>query len=199
MVCSQLEEYKIISSNYRNYFSNKNNSSFSYIEAYQDGLKGFVDCLLNKNLIKTDSKLKIIDLGFGLGTSLYNISKQIEYYDKIKCEYFGIDYDNDLYEYFLSHLKHKWANIVYYNSDVFNHEYSNYDIIFTYSPFNDDKMILNMYDKIYQEMKPGSIFFDVYNSGRGYRDILRMYCEDRNIEMTECYFGKKKKLIIVKK
>ncbi len=72
-----------------------------------------------------------------------------------------------------------------------NQDYSNYNIIYSYSPFNNRRQLEKMYKKIISEIKPESIIIENANYGRGHFNLLDEMSGLEKISLQTCYVYKK--------
>ena len=124
--------YKNIASTINPHKDNKFVDKFKegYVEGKQDNYEGFIDALFNSNLLKPQGTLNICDVGFGLGTTLYNISQQLKTYEDFSTSnnlalnlsywgtlqhvgYYGVEYDKELIDKFEQHLSMFWSNSLF--------------------------------------------------------------------------------------
>lgn len=185
------------------------NEIYPYVEAEQNTLYGFVDALLNKGYLSTDKTQHICDVGFGLGTSLYNIYLQIKYNESLKNKFYftAIEYNKELVDLFNDFLEYKWENInvdfldkkiEVITDDLFNLDYSKFDVVYMYSPLKDRDLIYKGYEYIYSKMKKGAILYERYNNGDGLGNILEKFINDNNLKTDILYFGDNKNTILIK-
>lgn len=183
--------------------------NYPYVEADQITLNGFVDALLNKGYLSDSKPQSICDIGFGLGTSLYNINQQIKFNPELKNKFYftAIEYNPKLIELFNEFLKYKWENInvnVFEKDieviadDLFNLSYSKYDIVYMYSPLKDPELVYKGYEHIYNTMKPGAVLYERYNRGRGVHNILDKFIEDNKLKTDMLYFGEGINQVLIK-
>lgn len=196
---TKIEIYKNIADSLRETLNlNNTNNSYTYIEPVQTSLEGFIQALLNKGLITTNQSLEICDIGFGLGTSLFNLKTQVDCFSFTNVHYTGIEHNKNLLVLFNQILKNKWVNLTLKEDDLFNINYNSYDIIYMYSPLRDKKLILKGYEKIISEMKSGSVLYERFNFGRGVDSLLYSLCQSTDVKIEPIYFNNTKNYIICK-
>jgi len=166
-----------------------------YIEGVQRKYYGLIEALGNGGLFKND--MKIIDLGCGLCTTLYNIHLQFKHYG-FNANFYGIEHNKELLDIFNNYLNKLWdgKKPILFNDDIFSHQLNNYDLILSYQPMKID-YIGEMYDKVFKEMKPNSIFYE-YN----YDDcvnILLDVANKNNMEQRGLLFGGQKQNLFIKR
>lgn len=183
--------------------------NYPYVEADQNTLNGFVDALLNKGYLSDKKSQSICDVGFGLGTSLYNINLQIKFNSVIKNKFYftAIEYNEKLVELFNQFLKYKWENINVDISekdieviadDLFNLDFSKYDVVYMYSPLKEPSLVYEGYKHIYSSMKQGAVLYERYNRGCGVHNILDKFIDDNNLKTDLLYFGDGINKILIK-
>jgi hypothetical protein len=72
-----------------------------------------------------------------------------------------------------------------------NIDYSNYNIIYSYSPFNNKNQLERMYQKIINEIKTDSLIIENANYGRGHFNLLKEFTELEEINLDEICIYKK--------
>ena len=104
------------------------------------------------NLLKEENH--IIDCGIGLGNTLFEIYLQSKEIDK-KFYFKGVEKQKVYIRFILDNLSHLWKDVLSLeNNDIMNIDYSNFNIVYSYSPFNNHKQLKLMYQKIISEIKP---------------------------------------------
>lgn len=150
-----------------------NKDNYGYYETSELQLQGFLKAIYNQGLLQKNTNL--IDVGCGLGTTLYNIKQQFENLNSIsknfKYNLSGIDKDLNLKKLFDENFKQSFTDLTYLVGDVFSLDYKNYSFIYMYSPLKSNN-ILNLYKKIISDLRSGSILYEAYNCGRGVEDLL---------------------------
>jgi hypothetical protein len=66
-------------------------------------------------------------------------------------------------------------------------DFSKFNIIYSYSPFNNYLQLKSMYQKIISEIKPGSIIIEHSTGGLGHFQILTEFSELEKREL-DCLF-----------
>ncbi len=178
-----------------------------YVEGIQDRYDGFINSLFNSNLLKPQGTLNICDVGFGVGTTLYNIKQQLEVYKEYTrpnnlslnlsylrtlqhIEYYGVEYDKDLIDMFDKHLSIFWDSFLnLYHKDCMDISYEGYDLIMVYTIFKDKVKRKEMYKKILREMKPGAILYEHMFNGYGEDAMLHNLANEYNITTKQLLFG----------
>jgi len=173
------------------------NENHKYIEANQKQYYGLIEALANSNLLKNNSK--IVDLGCGLCTTLYNLSLQFLHYN-INANFYGIEHNKELIDTFTNYLSPLWTSNKPSLSleDIMKSDLTNYDLILSYQPLKGDN-VRNMYNKISNEMKSGSIFYEHRHKEKECREILNNCMSKNNIEPITLLFGGEKQPLFIKK
>jgi hypothetical protein len=135
----------------------KNCEFYGYIEhskmdeIFMDNLVTFLSNKLNK-------KIKICDLGIGLGKKIYYISHKLKEID-FKVEVNGIEINKNLI-FELKSMRNKWkVPLIIHEEDVRTHNINKYDFIYLFQPLRHENT-LPLYKNIVNNMKIGSIIFD---------------------------------------
>lgn len=132
----------------------------------------------------------ICDCGIGLGNALFEIYLQSLDIDK-NFHFYGVEKQN-VYVDFINNLSNLWKdklNLI--KDDIMNIDYSNYNIIYSYSPFNNKNQLEKMYQKIINEIKTNSLIIENANYGRGHFNLLKEFNELKEIDLDGLYIYKK--------
>jgi hypothetical protein len=136
-----------------------------------------LDRLNERNLLKENNNM--IDCGIGLGFSLFDFYLQSLSLNR-NFTFTGIEKQKVYVDYLKENLLSFWneeLNII--EDDIMNHSYSDYNIVYSYTPFRSRKSLNDFYNKIVYELKSGSIIIENANWGLGYHDLLK------NIDLLE--------------
>jgi hypothetical protein len=140
--------------------------------------------LEEKELLRQSNK--IVDCGLGLGTSLYDLYLQSKEITNRKFEFVGIEKNKHYIEYFRKNLINRWNNeILLIEDDISNQNYSEYDVIYTYTPYRVINRLKSFYQKVADEMKPGSLLIENKSSGLGLHGVLTEISGLRKIGIDE--------------
>jgi len=135
------------------------------------------------NLLKKINR--VCDCGLGLGNALYDIylqSKEIEF----DFQFVGVEKQPVYIDFIKQNLSHLWGdNFRIVNCDIMEFDFSKFNIIYSYSPFNNYLQLKSMYQKIISEIKPGSIIIEHSSGGLGHFQILTEFTELEKTEL-EC-------------
>lgn len=180
-------------------------TSFEYIEGVQRKYYGLVEALSNSGLLKDD--MKIVDLGCGLCTTLYNIMGQFKSY-KIPVKFYGIEHNEELLNSFVKYLSPLWGDNVpsLGVGDIMKCDISDYDLILTYQPFKKLDDIEKMYDKVFEDMKVGAIFHEHMINGTKLvhklsdcNQLIFNSANKNNMEQRVLLFGGEKQILYIKR
>jgi hypothetical protein len=130
-----------------------------------------LDRLNERNLLKENNNM--IDCGIGLGFSLFDFYLQSLSLNR-NFTFTGIEKQKVYVDYLKENLLSFWnegLNII--EDDIMNHSYSDYNIVYSYTPFRSRKSLNDFYNKIVYELKSGSIIIENANWGLGYYDLLK--------------------------
>jgi hypothetical protein len=72
-----------------------------------------------------------------------------------------------------------------------NIDYSKYNIVYSYSPFNNGRDLKRMYQKIINEIKNDSIIIENANWGKGHFELLKEFTELEEIDLDGLHIYKK--------
>jgi len=179
--------------------------SFKYIEGTQCKYYGMVESLWNSGILKDN--MKVIDLGCGLCTTLYNLNLQFKNYE-IKADFYGIDHNEELLKLVTKHLSQFWVDneLSVGSKDIMECDLSGYDLILTYQPFKEVEDIDNMYNKVFTGMKVGSVFHEHMINGAKLthklgecRQLILNNANKHNMEKKFLLFGGEKQTIFIKR
>jgi hypothetical protein len=114
----------------------------------------------------------ICDAGLGLGNALFDLYLQSLDIQK-SFSFTGIEKNDEYISFINEKLTHLWENrLNLIHDDIMSHDYSLHNIVYTYSPFSDPILLRKLYEKISEEILPGSIIVEHANSGLGHAGIL---------------------------
>jgi hypothetical protein len=138
-----------------------------------------------RGLLKNNNK--ICDCGIGLGVALFDIYRQSKsFIDDKTFEFFGIEKEKNYCEFLNQKLIHYWSgNLTLIEDDIMNQNYSNYNIVYTYTPFKTTEKLKVLYNKIISEIEPGSLLIENKNSGLGFNQVLLEIDGIKKIELDD--------------
>jgi len=204
---TMINEYSTIAKavNPDNLLEEKPEVCFEYVEGIQRKYYGLVESLANSGLLKDN--MKIVDLGCGLCTTLYNIMGQFKSYG-IPAKFYGIEHNEELLNSFVKYLSPLWGDNVpsFGVGDIMKCDISDYDLILTYQPFKKLDDINSMYDKVFKEMKVGSIFHEHMINGtkllhklKECKQLILNNANKHNMEKRTLLFGGERQDIFIKR
>ena len=121
------------------------------------------------NLYPDKNDYKICDAGIGLGTMMYYFYIETKQFENNNFKFYGVEKYKEYVDFFDTKLKQYWDNnITIYIDDIMNHNYSDYDIVYLYAPFKKEGDLINLYQKIVDELKPNSILLEYVLYGNGF-------------------------------
>lgn len=136
----------------------------------------------------------ICDCGLGLGNTLFEIYLQSKEISK-EFSFSGVEKQGVYCNFITDNLLHLWQyelNLI--NCDIMNYDYSRFNIIYSYSPFNNYPKLKSMYQKIISEISPGSIIIEHANRGLGHHNLLEEFKELEKVELDSMFVFKKSDL-----
>ena len=130
-----------------------------------------LDRLNERSLLNQNNNM--IDCGIGLGFTLFDFYLQSLNLNK-NFTFTGIEKQKVYVEYLKKNLLSFWNNeLNLIEDDIMNHNYSDYNIDYSYSPFRSEKNLNEFYNKVANEIKSGSIIIENARWGLGHYDLLR--------------------------
>ena len=130
-----------------------------------------LDRLNERNLLNENNNM--IDCGIGLGFTLFDFYLQSLNLNK-NFTFTGIEKQKVYVEYLKKNLLSFWNNeLNLIEDDIMNHNYSDYNIVYSYSPFRSEKNLNEFYNKVVNEIKSGSIIIENARWRLGHYDLLR--------------------------
>ena len=130
-----------------------------------------LDRLNERNLLNENNNM--IDCGIGIGFTLFDFYLQSLNLNK-NFTFTGIEKQKVYVEYLKKNLLSFWNNeLNLIEDDIMNHNYSDYNIVYSYSPFRSEKNLNEFYNKVANEIKSGSIIIENARWGLGHYDLLR--------------------------
>ena len=145
--------------------------------------------LEEQNLLSNE--VNICDCGIGLGTTMFDLYLQSKEIDK-KFTFSGVEKYRTYIEYFNKNLKSYWReDLTYIVSEIMDYNYSNFNFIYSYSPFKTEEKLNPYYSKLISEISTGSLLIEFRNNGLGYEDILTNYKELKSYQIDDITVFKK--------
>jgi hypothetical protein len=156
---------------------------WSYIEPHYRALDNLIIELHKLGIIK--SSYNICDAGFGLGTTMYGFYLESKNLNGTNFNFYGVEKYKEYIDFFNENLKINWNdNIKIYHEDIMVHNYSNYNLVYTYTPFKNENDLIKLYQKIINEISKDSILMEFIYDGKGFFDsILKVH--NNNLDNTK--------------
>ena len=133
----------------------------------------------------------ICDCGIGLGNALFEIYLQSLDIDR-NFYFYGVEKQDVYIQFIIDNLSHLWKDkLSLIKDDIMNLDYSKFNIVYSYSPFNNKKKLEKMYQKIVNEIQLGSIIVENANLGKGHFELLKEFTELEEIDLDGLYIYKK--------
>jgi len=130
-----------------------------------------LDRLNERNLLNQNNNM--IDCGIGLGFTLFDFYLQSLNLNQ-NFTFTGIEKQKVYVEYLRENLLSFWNNeLNLIKDDIMNHNYNDYNIVYSYTPFRSEKSLNEFYNKVSNEVKSGSIIIENAHWGLGHYDLLR--------------------------
>lgn len=146
--------------------------------------------LEERNLLKSENH--IVDCGVGLGTALYDIYLQSKEFSDKTFSFTGIEKQKSYIEFLKKHLISYWENnLQLIEDDIMNQNYSKFNIIYTYTPFQTVEKLKELYNKIISEVESGSVLIENKNAGLGLHGVLTELEGIEKIELDDIVVFKK--------
>jgi len=142
-----------------------------------------------------------------LCTTLYNIMRQFKSYD-IPANFYGIEHNEELFNTFVKYLDPLWGNnnLSFCVGDMMKCDISDYDLILTYQSFKKLEDVNNMYNKVFKEMKVGSVFHEHMINGAKFvnklddcKQLILKNANKHNMEEKSLLFGGEKQTLFIKR
>ncbi len=146
--------------------------------------------LEERELLKSENH--IVDCGIGLGTALFDIYLQSKEFNDRTFTFTGIEKQTMYVEYLNEKLIHHWeGNLELIHDDIMNQDYSKFNIIYTFTPFQTVDKLKELYSKIISEVEVGSVLIENKNAGLGLHGVLTELEGVQKIELDDIVVFKK--------
>ena len=166
------KEYKIKVQEFNNNDFVDNSNEWYYIEPATTQFENIFPRMINLTPSKTT--FNVCDAGFGLGTMMYNFYIESKKFEDKTFNFFGVEKYKEYVDFFNKNLKGYWDNnIDLYVDDIMNHNYGKYDIVYCYAPFKNENDLMDMYQKIVDELKPNGILIEYAWYGKGFYSSIQ--------------------------
>lgn len=138
------------------------------------------------------SEVSICDAGIGLGSALFDLYLQSKEITDKKFIFSGIEKCQKYIDFFNEKLSRFWnGDLNYIVGDIMEQDYSEYDIVYSYSPFVSPRDLLKFYVKLKDDIKPGSLIIENRELGLGLDSTLNMVTGLERIFIDDIYIFKK--------
>lgn len=128
----------------------------------------------------------IFDCGIGLASTMFDLYLQSEDIADKKFRFSGIEKHARYSDFLTEKLMHYWdGNLELLIGDIMDHEYSKYDLVYTYSPFKTEEKLTAFYEKVVGEIRPGAVIIESRNCGKGLKDTLSKISGLEEIEVDD--------------
>lgn len=146
--------------------------------------------LEERGLLKSENH--IVDCGIGLGTALFDIYLQSKEYTDRSFTFTGIEKQAMYVGYLQERLLSYWeGNLELIHDDIMSQDYSKYNIIYTFTPFQTTDKLKELYSKIISEVEVGSVLIENKNAGLGLHGVLTELEGIQKIELDDIVVFKK--------
>jgi hypothetical protein len=146
--------------------------------------------LEERNLLKDENH--IVDCGIGLGTAMFDLYLQSKEFTDKSFSFTGIEKHEMYIKYLNERLIQKWENnLDLIHGDIMDQNYSKFNIVYTYTPFQTTEKLKELYTKIKTEISPGSILIENKNAGLGMHGVLTEIEGLEKIELDDIVIFKK--------
>lgn len=133
----------------------------------------------------------VCDCGIGLGNALFELYLQSKEIDK-EFYFSGVEKQKVYTDFILNNLSHLWKDgIILENDDIMNVNFTRFNIVYSYSPFNNAVQLKSMYKKIISEVSLGSIIIEHANWGLGHFNLLEEFTELEKVQLDSMFAFKK--------
>ena len=146
--------------------------------------------LEERGLLKSENH--IVDCGIGLGTALFDIYLQSKEFTDKTFTFTGIEKQAMYIGFIQEKLLSYWdGNLDLIHDDIMNQNYSKYNIIYTFTPFQTVDKLKELYSKIISEVEVGSVLIENKNAGLGLHGVLTDLDGIQKIELDDIVVFKK--------
>lgn len=159
-------------------------NEWNYIRSEQEFYGEIIEKLHLYGLLFEENR--ICDCGIGLGETLFHIYNQTLKFPEKRFKFFGIEKNQYLIDSFNQYLRDYWKEIEIINGDILEQDLSIYNIIYTYTPFKNNDKLIELYDKIVEELPIGGLLLENFNKGLGSQNCLFNLLEnDHRVEIID--------------
>lgn len=138
-------------------------------------------------------QVNMCDAGIGLGAALFDFYLQSKEMTSHKFTFSGVEKEQKYLDFFYKNLEHFWnGEINITKCDIMDFDFSEFNIVYSYSPFAKPRNLFEFYSKIASEIKPGSLIIENREKGLGLDSTLtRVDCLEK-IKIDDIYIFRKK-------
>lgn len=168
-----------------------NNDEWHYIPSELEQNIFLLRRLDERGLLRPSNR--IFDCGIGLATTMYDLYLQSKEMVDKKFAFAGVEKHDRYVEYFRKSLEPRWnGELEYIEGEIMEQNYSDCDIVYTYSPFKTEEKLIPFYEKLVSEIGVGSLIIESRNCGRGLHESLTKVDGLEEIEIDDIYVYRKK-------
>jgi hypothetical protein len=169
-----------------------NNEEWHYIPSELEQNIYLIKRLNDKDLLSENNS--VFDCGIGLATTMFDLYLQSKDIKNKTFTFGGVEKYKKYLDYLNEKLLYFWEdNLSVIEGDIMDQNYSNYNLIYTYSPFKTTDKLKEFYNKIVNDIKPGSLIIESRNYGKGLNDTLSNIDGLDEIEIDDIFIYRKKK------
>ena len=113
-----------------------------------------------KDLDLLPEDVRICDCGIGLATIMYDFYLQSKLITHHRFSFYGVERYRPYIDAFEKDLRPYWKNdleVIW--SDLMDHNYSVYNFIWIFTPYNRSDKLMAFFEKVIDEVLPGSLIF----------------------------------------
>lgn len=136
-------------------------------------------------------EVNICDCGIGLGTIMFDLYLQSKEFTNKKFTFTGIEKHVKYTNFLRDNLLEYWnENLNLIEEDILISDYSNYNFIYSYSPFNRADKLMSFYSRILETAKPGTIIigldhYRINNYGQNYTYLVNRFKKLKVYQMND--------------
>lgn len=137
-------------------------------------------------------EVNICDAGIGLGSALFDLYLQSKEIKNKNFTFSGVEKHQRYIDFFNDKLSIFWNNdLNYIIGDIMDQDYSEFNLIYSYSPFISPRDLLEYYTKLKNDIKPGSLIIENRERGLGLDSTLTMVEDLESIKIDDIYIFRK--------
>ena len=130
---------------------------------------------------------QICDCGIGLGVALFDIYLQSKLFNDGKKFFFtGIEKEKTYLDFLKNKLLDFWQNnLTVVDGDIMDFDYSNFNIVYCFTPFKTLEKLRKFYQKVIEEISSGALLIENKNAGIGIHGILTELSGVKKVEIDD--------------